>query len=82
MEASQDHSGAHVYIKLTSDEALVLSDWLGRGRADDLPCDHEAEKVVVWRLEAVLEKILVEPFKADYSDLLKDSRERLLQSDG
>jgi hypothetical protein len=64
-----------VKIELTSDEALVLYDWLTRfnQRADTGFVD-QAEERVLFDLEAMLEKTLVAPLQSDYADVLAQAR--------
>ena len=64
-----------VKIELTSDEALVLYDWLTRfnQRADTNFAD-QAEERVLFDLEALLEKALVAPLRADYAHTLAQAR--------
>ncbi|MGH8058911.1 MAG: hypothetical protein ACREOH_17015 [Candidatus Entotheonellia bacterium] len=64
-----------VKIELTSDEALVLYDWLTRfnQRADPDIAD-QAEERVLFDVEAMLEKALVAPLQSDYPALLAQAR--------
>jgi hypothetical protein len=66
-------------IRLTRDEALVLFDWISRfsaaGGADRF--EHGSEQLILWHLEAILEKELIEPFDDNYRGLLQAARERL-----
>ena len=39
--------------------------------------EDQAEQRVLWDLEAMLEKALVAPLRADYADLLATARERV-----
>lgn len=74
--------GSGVSIELSSDEALVLFEWLStRGDKNDLPFEHAAEQKVLWDMTGSLEALLVEPFKSDYRDLVAVSRERLAGSE-
>jgi hypothetical protein len=71
-------SNDKVLIELTSDEALVLFDFLTRFcDTDVLTLEDQAESRALWDLLALLEKQLVEPFRSDYSELLHQARERL-----
>lgn len=67
-----------VRIDLSSDEALVLYDWVCRtnNRTDGLFQD-QAEQRVLWDVEAMLERHLVEPFRDDYDALLAAARDRV-----
>jgi hypothetical protein len=72
-----------VTLRLTNDEALVLSDWLDRhdkgGTLEGL-CDHKGEVAAFRRLEGLLEKELVEPFDPRYEQLVAKARERLAET--
>jgi hypothetical protein len=69
-----------ITLELTKDEALVFFEWLARNDAGKgLPgIEHEAERKALWILEGVLERVLVEPLRPNYTDLLAQARERLL----
>ena len=68
-------------IDLTSDEALVLFDWLVRfNNREDIEFDDQAEQRVLWDIESLLETSLVEPFRPEYDQLLADARERVRDS--
>ena len=73
-------SGA-VTIELSGDEALVLFEWLAGLEAAKVPIG-EAEQTVLWRIEAALEKSLVEPFAKDYAELVEKARQRVLATRG
>ena len=79
-----DATGHNDLVKLmhSKQEALVLFDWLGKFNSverDNLFA-HGAEQQVLFDLEASLEKILVEPFSENYSDLIKNARESVFPS--
>ena len=64
-----------VKIDLTSDEALVLYDWLRRfNQRADTDFADQAEERVLFDLEAILEKALVSPLQSNYADLLVQAR--------
>jgi hypothetical protein len=64
-----------VKIELTSDEALVLYDWLTRfNQRADTDFADQAEERVLFDLEAMLEKALVAPLQSDYPALLAQAR--------
>jgi hypothetical protein len=76
-----------VQIQLSPEEALVLfgllSRWCEEGSAPtpEASCfESTAEGAALHGLLADLETQLVAPFKADYSDLLKEARNRLKES--
>lgn len=53
-------------IELQDDEALVLFDWLCRRGEEPVAASIDpAEQRVLWDLEAVLEKALTAPLRAD-----------------
>jgi hypothetical protein len=76
MSTADEHE---VTLRLTSDEALVLFDWLHRCEDVDrvVPPEHHGEQVALWNLSALLERELAEPFQGDYRDLVDRARVRL-----
>ncbi|MGH4029230.1 hypothetical protein ACQB60_09885 [Actinomycetota bacterium Odt1-20B] len=72
-------SEGQVTIKLTSDEALVLSDWLERLQMTDLSrfVDDPAVWSPIHRIAGTLDKALPELFAADYGRRLEAARQRL-----
>jgi len=72
-----------VDIRLTRDEVLILFDWLHRSEGGDCPApiEHKGEQVALWNLSALLERVLVEPFDADYARLVGAARKRLGAAD-
>ncbi|GAB2446158.1 hypothetical protein [Streptosporangium sandarakinum] len=73
-------------IKLTQDQALVLSDWLdrviGTAEFDDLVGEDRAVWSPLHLIAGTLETSLVEVFMPDYSGRLDAARERLLHTLG
>ena len=69
-----------VTITLTSDEALVLFELLQRWEeADEVtPPQHQGEQVALWNLSALLERVVSEPSRPDYTRLVEEARARLL----
>ena len=68
-----------IQISLSHDEALVLLELLSRYSEDDaLNVQHKSEERVLWHLSSLLENQLSEHLEEDYSELLQDARERLL----
>ena len=67
---------ARVKLDLSSDEALVLFDWLARtsDAGEPVPFADQAEQRVLWKMEGLLESVLVEPFSAEYGSLLASAR--------
>ncbi|MFI1386400.1 hypothetical protein [Embleya sp. NPDC020886] len=72
-----------VTITLTSDEALVLSDWLYRLQMTDLSrvVDEPAVWAPIHRIAGTLDKALPELFAPDYNQRLEAARERLRPED-
>ncbi|MFD7282334.1 hypothetical protein ACFV80_36250 [Streptomyces sp. NPDC059862] len=68
-----------IIIKLTTDEALVLSDWLERVQMTDL--SRLVDDAAVWaplhRIAGTLDKSLPGIFAADYDTRLEAARRRL-----
>lgn len=73
-------------IKLTRDQALVLSDWLDRVIGTPEFEGMVGEDRAVWSplhlITGTLETSLVEVFMPDYSGRLNAARERLLNAPG
>ncbi|MCA2217993.1 hypothetical protein [Jidongwangia harbinensis] len=73
-------------IRLTKDQALVLSDWLhrmmGTPAFDGLLNEDRAVWSPIHSIAGALETSFVEVFMPDYSDRLHNARERLLDSVG
>jgi hypothetical protein len=69
----------NVTISMTSDESLVLFELLHRWEDHDevSPPEHPAEQTALWNLSALLERVLVEPFRSDYAALVEAARQRL-----
>lgn len=69
-------SPLRITIELTNKEALVLFEYLRR--CDDEGKYHfvgQAEERVIWTLEGLLEKQLLEIFSPDYGKLLSEARD-------
>ena len=67
-----------ICLKLTSEEALVLFDWISRFNEDDKNVfQDQAEQRVLWDIEAILEKQLAEPLDENYNKLLKSARDKV-----
>lgn len=72
-------SESQITIKLTSDQALVLSDWLEKLQMTDLSrvIDDPAVWSPIHRIAGTLDKTLPELFAADYGQRLEAARQRL-----
>ncbi|QNS03080.1 hypothetical protein [Streptomyces xanthii] len=68
-----------VTIRLTADEALVLSHWLEKLQMTDLSrvVDDPAVWAPVHRIAGTLDKTLPALFAPDYAQRLEDARARL-----
>jgi hypothetical protein len=68
-----------ISIGLTRDEALILFEFLSRINQTDHDniLEDVSEQKVLWTIEGQLERILVEPFKPDYLEIIKAARKRL-----
>ncbi|MER5971519.1 hypothetical protein ABT112_17605 [Streptomyces sp. NPDC002055] len=68
-----------ITIRLTPDEALVLSDWLERVQMTDL--DRMVDDPAVWapihKIAGTLDKALPCIFASDYAEWLEAARQRL-----
>ena len=67
-------------LALTQAEMVVLFDWLARSsdRGSPITDLHEAERRVLWDLEATLEAALVAPLSDQYDVLLDAARRDVL----
>lgn len=75
-------SAKTVRIELTSDEALVLFEFLRRfSDSEVIATEDQAEQRVLWNLCCVLEKVLMEPFSESYPELVAEARNRLRDED-
>jgi hypothetical protein len=67
-----------VSIELTSDEVLVLFEWLHRINEDQGTIfEDQAEQRVAWDLEAALEIANPHLFSSDYTARLQAAKERV-----
>jgi hypothetical protein len=65
-------------VEMTQDEALVFFEWLSRlDEQDAFPCEDAAEQQVLWSLHGQLEKVMVEPFRENYRELVEQARLRI-----
>lgn len=72
-----------INIKLTRNESLVLFEFLNRIiEQEDLNIyEDKAEERVLWDIVCLLEKILDEPFRQDYLDIIQKAREDVRDTD-
>ena len=65
-------------ITLTKDEAVVLYDMVYKMNRQKKPLfSDSAEQMVLWSLEAILEKELLAPCKKEYSDMVETAKENV-----
>jgi integrase len=64
-------------IELTRAEALVIFDWLSRHEDAGTTPGDDAEQTALNSLNAALERTLVEPFQADYLEIVQAARTQL-----
>lgn len=69
-----------VTLVLSSDEALVLFEWVSRFNAAENEFEDQAEQRVLWDLESMLDSALVAPLSPDYAALLGAARGRVRDS--
>ena len=62
-------------IELTQAEAFVLSDLLFRISEKKEYYEDIAEQYVLWKIEAQLDKALVEPITPDYREFMRQNRD-------
>lgn len=73
--------GLPIRIEVTRDEALVLFEFLSRHLDDGVLAVNDAtEQQTLRNLQCLLEKQLVEPFLAEYDQLLQQARARMRRS--
>lgn len=73
------NKGKNINLEFTKDEALVLFEFLARfneAEHSDI-FEDQAEQKTLWILQGQLEKQLVEPFKPDYKDIIKEARNKI-----
>lgn len=64
-----------IVLTLTPEEALVLFEWISRfNRCPSGDLEDPAEQRVLWDIEAMLEKTLVEPLQENYAEQLARAR--------
>jgi hypothetical protein len=71
-----------VEIRLTADEALVLSDWIYRLEEQEDALDDEAVWVPLHTIARRLDKSLIAIFTPDYQARIEAARLRLLGRNG
>ena len=75
--------GEQIRIELRKEEIIVLFEYLARVSENDLleaTFESQAEQMVLWNLQASIEKQLTEPFGKDYNNVVENARKALLRS--
>ena len=69
----------NINLTVTKDEALVLFEFLARFNQTEHPdiFEDQSEQKILWILEGQLEKQLVEPFRPDYTEIIKEARNKI-----
>ena len=68
-------------VTMTRAEALVLFEFLSRfDQEDQLEIRDKAEELVLRHVQGAFERVLAEPFAADYKKRLETARETVRQS--
>ena len=76
MKITAEISDTAATLTLTRAEALVFFEFLSRFDQDEtLEIRNPAEELVLWHLHGAFERILIEPFAADYQLRLDEARE-------
>ncbi len=77
---AEKNTNLDVILRLSVDEALVLFEWLHQHDKEQEESPIDAEKIVLWSIEAQLDKVLLAPFEADYDQLVDMARRRITES--
>ena len=76
METNEQEGGA-VVLTLSKAEALVLFEWVHVLEDKDELFVDQAEQRLLWDISAGLERVLIEPFRPDYTALLDEARSQV-----
>lgn len=72
-----------VSLALSRDTALVLFELIADYNMEpELKLPHEYDRIAINLLVGAFESTLVEPFRSDYQDLVKEARGRLVERYG
>src|SRR3569833_3170073 len=71
-------SNGDIVVRIPRAEALVMFDYLSRAwERRSMAFEDKAEQKVIWHLEGMLARVLVEPFRPDYRELVRRARDEL-----
>lgn len=70
----------NIVVELHEDEALVFFEWLAsfNEQLNESERPFSAEEIVLFSIEAKLEKMLSDIFLPDYKNILEDARKRVV----
>ena len=68
-----------IKLELTKDESIVLFEFLIRinEKENNIIFEDQSEQRLLWNIEAILEKLLIEPFQMNYDDIVKQARNNI-----
>ncbi|MES2930367.1 MAG: hypothetical protein V4665_01100 [Patescibacteria group bacterium] len=77
MEVIKDNK--NIFLKLSSNEALVLLEWLTKFNQKEHPLlfEDQAEERILFDIESSLEKIVSETFEGNYFENLSRARQEI-----
>ena len=73
--------GEQIKIEMRQEEAIVLFEYLARVHEKDVlesTFESQAEQIVLWNLQAIVEKKLTETFNKDYNKIVANARKTVL----
>ena len=72
-----------IQFELSRNEALVFFEWLSRFTAKDRleHYEHGSEEQLLFDFEVSLEKLLIEPFRENYSQVVKIAQEKVFPTE-
>lgn len=75
MKNDREKTEEPIIMEFSRQEALVLFDYLSRGRDQKAwSTEHYAEEKVLDAILGILEKSLIEPFQSEYKQLVENAR--------
>ena len=64
-----------VKLSLTKDEAIVFFEFTSRFSSENkLSIEDKSEERVLWNIQSDLEKVLIESFQENYTEILLEAR--------
>jgi hypothetical protein len=64
-------------IELSNDEALILYEWLASQEGPTYKVGDDAEQIVLWKVEGMLEKEVPMVFGDNYKDEINNAKNRI-----